>query len=86
MNNTALFLTIFVVLLVVAALKFAWSQLVARSRPSNYDGDEDDWDAVQQYGHSHDGGWGSAHHSDSSHSDSSHSDSSDGGGGGDSSD
>ena len=84
MSNTGLVLGIFLVLLLVAVLKFAWSRSVARSQPSQKNGDgELEWDAVQGHGNSQDGGWGSSHHSASSHSDSS--DSGGYGGGGDSS-
>ena len=81
-------LVLFLLLLLVAVAKFAWSRSVARNEPSRGDVDvnENDWDAVQQRGHSHDGGWGSSHYFDSSHGHSSHTDSSDSdGGGGDSS-
>ena len=93
MNSALLVVVILFLLLLVAVLKMAWSRSVARSwRPrSDAAAAENDWDAVQQHGYRHDGGWGSSHHSDSSYGHTSDADSSDSnsgggdGGGGDSS-
>ena len=60
MSNTSLFLVIFLVLLLVAVLKFAWSRSMARSQPPRRNDDLDDWDAVQHDRDNHDGGWDSS--------------------------